>query len=246
MEEIGYNKADFEVLGEITVHHAELIVMLTHHDKTVANAREVFESCRHSKAKFFGMKEVGLPLEDMKALYADMRASGKTTVLEVVAYTEEECLRGAEIAAECGCSILMGTLFFDSILQFCRDHSILYMPFVGTVEERPSVLKGDIGDIVRQAQGYIEKGCYGVDLLGYRYTGDAVALIQALLAGLDAPVCVAGSINSYARLEEVKAAAPWSFTVGGALFENRFDGSFAEQIDKICDYMAPSRELSHA
>ena len=38
-------------------------------------------------------------------------------------------------------------------------------------------------------------------------------------------------------LDEVKEAAPWSFTIGSAFFDNRFGGSFADQIDKVCDYM---------
>jgi phosphoribosylformimino-5-aminoimidazole carboxamide ribonucleotide (ProFAR) isomerase len=53
----------------------------------------------------------------------------------------------------------------------------------------------------------------------------------------DIPVCIAGSVDSYQRLDEVKKTGAWSFTVGSALFENRFDGTFAEQIDKIYDYM---------
>ena len=36
----------------------ELIVMLTHNDVTVANAREVFEGAKDAKAKFWGFKEV--------------------------------------------------------------------------------------------------------------------------------------------------------------------------------------------
>ena len=39
-------------------------------------------------------------------------------------------------------------------------------------------------------------------------------------------------------LDEIKDAAPWTFTIGGAFFENKFDGTFAEQIDKVCDYIS--------
>ena len=85
-----------------------------------------------------------------------------------------------------------------------------------------------------------EKGIYGIDLLGYRYTGDAAALNRTFVAAMkehDIPVCIAGSVDSYQRLDEVKRTGAWSFTVGSAIFENRFDGTFAEQIDKIYDYM---------
>lgn len=46
-----------------------LIVMLTHNDKTAMNAYDIFEQCKTSKAKFFGFKEKPLPLSKMKELY---------------------------------------------------------------------------------------------------------------------------------------------------------------------------------
>lgn len=215
----------------------ELIVMLTHHDRTVEDAYKVFDQCKDSKAKFWGFKEEGIPLDRMKELYLYMKACGKTTVLEVVAYTEQECLEGARMAVECGCDILMGTLFSDSINEFCKEHDLKYMPFVGEITERPSVLNGTVKGMVDEANGYLEKGVYGIDLLGYRYTGDAPALIEAFVSQVNAPVCIAGSIDGYPRLDEVKDLAPWAFTIGSAFFENKFDGTFPEQIDKVCGYM---------
>ena len=47
-----------------------LIVMLTHHDRTVPNAAEIFEACSHSRAKYWGFKEVGLPLEQTGTICA--------------------------------------------------------------------------------------------------------------------------------------------------------------------------------
>ena len=219
-------------------HHPELIVMLTWHDYTVENAAQVWEQCKSSKARFWGFKEHPLPLDQMKAIYDSMKQCGKTAFLEVVAYSEEKGLEGAKIAAACGCNILMGTKFFDSINDYCIAHGIKYMPFVGKVTGRPSVLEGDIEDMIAEARNYIERGAYGIDLLGYRFTGDAIALNEALVAGVDAPVCLAGSIDSYERLDEVRRAAPWAFTIGSAFFENKFDGSFAEQVNKVCDYMS--------
>ena len=98
----------------------ELIVMLTYKDLTVQNAFDIFEQCKDSKAKYWGFKEEGLPLEQMKKLYAYMKECGKITGLEVVAYTEEECLAGAEMAIACGCDMLMGTIFSDSVNELCR------------------------------------------------------------------------------------------------------------------------------
>ena len=102
----------------------QLIVMLTHHDLTVCNAYEVFGQCQFSKAQYWGFKEQPLPLAEMQRIYAYMKACGKRTVLEVVAYTEAEGLEGAQMAAACGCDILMGTCFAPSILRFCQEHGI--------------------------------------------------------------------------------------------------------------------------
>jgi hypothetical protein len=215
----------------------ELIVMLTHNDRTVENAAEIFEACKDTKAKYWGFKEAGIPVEEMKALYARMKECGKTTFLEVVAYTEEECLEGAKMAVECGCDCLMGTLYFDSINDYCKANNLKYMPFVGKITGRPSVLEGTIEGMIDEAKSYLAKGVAGFDLLGYRYTGDAVKLNKEFVAGVPAPVCLAGSVSSYQRLDEVKATGAWAFTIGGAFFENKFNGTFAEQVDKVVDYM---------
>ena len=215
----------------------ELIVMLTHNDLTVHNAYDIFDQCRNSRAKFWGFKEEPLPLEQMKKLFRYMKSCGKTTFLEVVAYSEKECMDGAKKAVECNCDFLLGTTFSDSINEFCRLNHIKYMPFVGEITGRPSVLEGTVEDMIQEAETYIAKGVYGIDLLGYRYTGDATRLNREFVANVNAPVCIAGSVNSYERLTELKSIAPWAFTIGGAFFENKFDGTFQGQIDKVCEYV---------
>lgn len=178
----------------------ELIVMLTYNDITVSNAYEVFEQCKNTKAKYWGFKEEGLPLGEMKRLYSYMKSCGKTTVLEVVAYTEEECLKGAEMAVECNCDILMGTIFSDSVNDFCKKNHLKYMPFVGKITERPSILDGSIDEMIVEGKEYLKKGVFGIDLLGYRYVGDAVQLNRRIASEINAPVCIAGSVNGYQRL----------------------------------------------
>ena len=215
----------------------ELIVMLTHNDQTVGNAQEIFEKCKDSKAKYWGFKEMPLPLEEMKKLYKYMKECGKTTFLEVVAYDEDECLAGTKMAIECNVDILLGTLYFDSINELCKKNNLKYMPFVGKITGRPSILDGTIEGMIEEAKSYIRKGVYGFDLLGYRFTGDATELNKKFVEEVNAPVCLAGSINSFERLDEVKDAAPQMFTIGGAFFENKFNGSFSEQINKVIDYM---------
>lgn len=214
-----------------------LIVMLTYQDRTVENAREIFEQCHEAEAEYWGFKEAPLPPEQMEQLYRRMKECGKKTALEVVAYSEQEGLEGARLAARCGCDLLMGTLYADSILAFCREHGIRYMPFVGRVTGRPSVLEGTPAEMIAQARACLEKGVFGFDLLGYRYTGDATALIRTFVEEVKAPVCVAGSVDSYEKLDQMKAIAPWAFTIGSAFFDKKFGDDFRGQIDRVCRYI---------
>ena len=221
----------------MTKANPQLIVMLTHNDKTVFNALEIFEKCKNTKADMWGMKEEPLPVDEMIQLYSYMKQCGKTTFLEVVAYSEKEGIEGAKLASLCNVDILMGTTFSDEINEFCKSKNIKYMPFVGDITERPSILHGSIDKMIFDANSYIEKGAYGIDLLGYRYTGDPVLLNSRLVKEVNAPVCLAGSVNSFQRLDEVKAANPWTFTIGSAFFENQFGDSFDNQIDTVIDYI---------
>ncbi|MCL1803166.1 MAG: hypothetical protein FWG30_05905 [Eubacteriaceae bacterium] len=215
----------------------ELVVMLTYNDHTVENAYKIFDECKNTKANYWGIKEAGIPLEQMKDIYAYMKECGKSTILEVIAYTECKSLLGAKMAVECACDILMGTVFFDSVNDFCIKHNLRYMPFVGSVSNRPSILEGTVEGMIAEANQYLEKGVYGIDLLGYRYTGNPLTLNKEFISRVDAPVCLAGNINSYSRLDEVKSIGPWAFTIGGAFYENQFGGTYSDQIDNVCEYI---------
>ena len=223
-----------------------LIVMLTYRDRTVPQAAEVFAQCRHAPAEYWGCKEEGLPLPQLQALFAAMKACGKKTALEVVAYTEAEGLRGAQMAADCGCDLLLGTVYSDAILALCQAHGMRYMPFVGQVRGRPSVLEGTAEQMIRQAQACLQKGVFGFDLLGYRYRGDAGALIRRFVAAVPAPVCVAGSVDSLPKLDELRDIAPWAFTIGSAFFDEKFGPGFAAQILRVARYLHPTQEGADA
>jgi phosphoribosylformimino-5-aminoimidazole carboxamide ribonucleotide (ProFAR) isomerase len=88
-----------------------------------------------------------------------------------------------------------------------------------------------------QANDYIEKGVYGINLLGYRYEGNATVLNKNIAENIDAPLCLAGSVNSYERLAEVKEISPWGFTIGSAFFEKSFGEAFDEQIINVLEYI---------
>ncbi|MBC5660282.1 hypothetical protein H8S44_10910 [Anaerosacchariphilus sp. NSJ-68] len=214
----------------------KLIVMLTHHDVTVKNAKEVFKECADLPVQNWGFKDVGLPPKEMKELCQMMKAAGKTTFLEVVTYSESECLRGAQLAVECGFDYLAGTIFYDSVMDYIKQHDLKYCPFVGHVSGSPSVLEGTVEFCVGQAEEYREKGAYGIDLLGYRYAdGDPEVFSAEVVKECKLPVIMAGSIDSPARIEVVRKMNPWTFTMGSALFDKKFvkEGTFRENLEKV-------------
>lgn len=50
---------------------------------------------------------------------------------------------------------------------------------------------------------------------------------------MDKPVSIVGSIDSYERLDLIKKAGPWTFTVGGAFSRGSSAGPFSEQIEAV-------------
>jgi hypothetical protein len=229
---------------EVQAMKPELIVMLTHHDMTVQNALELFEECRDLPVKHWGFKDVGLPHTQMKALVGRMKSAGKVTFLEVVSLSEEEGMVGARLAVEAGFDILMGTVYFDSIHQYLKGKPIRYYPFPGHVYSHPSILDGSIDDIVKHALWLQSRDVQGLDLLAYRYSGDARKLLQAVVKATRIPVVSAGSIASYERIAEVWDANTWGFTIGSAFFEKKFvpDGSFRENALAVTDWLARTEE----
>jgi hypothetical protein len=222
----------------------EFILMLTYNDQTVEKAQEIFEECKDTPVAHWGFKDVGLPAPKMKQLVKAMKQAGKTTFLEVVSLSEEEGLAGAKLAVEAGFDILMGTVFFDSILDFLKDKPIKYFPFPGHVYSHPSILDGSIDQIVEHARFLESKGVQGMDLLSYRFVGDAPALLRAVVAATTVPIVSAGSIDSYKRLEEVRDSGTWGFTIGSALFDKKFvpNGSFRENILAVCNWLEKKNE----
>lgn len=217
----------------------ELIVMLTHKDKTVENALELFNEMKNTPVTHWGFKDVGLPPEKMAKVVDQMNAAGKITYLEVVSLTEEEGLRGAKLAVECGFHALMGTVFFDSINDYLKDTPLQYFPFPGHVHSHPSILDGRIEEIVQHARDMEAKGVDGMDLLTYRYTGDAATLLKEVVKATSVPIVSAGSIDSYDRIAEVRDTGAWGFTIGSAFFEKKFipDGSFEQNMMAVWDWL---------
>lgn len=217
----------------------ELIVMLTHHDKTVPDALELFRRSKDFPITHWGFKDVGISPKEMQAAATTMKEAGKTTFLEVVSLSEEDGLRGAHLAVDLGFDILMGTVFYPSIGEYLQDKLVRYYPFPGHVHSHPSILDGTIEDIVSHACELEDYGVHGLDLLTYRYNGEAARLLKQVVEATDIPVVSAGSIASFERINEVWDSGAWGFTIGSAFFEREFvpDGSFEENVLAVCNWL---------
>ena len=217
----------------------ELIVMLTHQDRTVQDALQLFERTRDYPITHWGFKDVGLSPEEMQRVVTAMKAAGKITFLEVVSLSEEEGLRGARLAVDLGFDVLMGTVFFPSIGEYLKDKAVKYYPFPGHVHSHPSILDGTIDEIVVHARELESYGAHGLDLLTYRYAGDAAHLLTQVVQATHVPIVSAGSIASFDRITEVWDSGAWGFTIGSAFFEKQFvpNGSFEENVLAVCNWL---------
>lgn len=218
---------------------SNLIVMLTNEDKTVPDALSVFDSCKDLPVQYWGFKDVGLPEPKMRELIASIKEAGKTTFLEVVSYTKEECLTGAKFAVSFGFDYLMGTLFFSEVWEFLKGKDIKYSPFVGKVSGSPSILEGTVDSMVEETGFLASQGVHGVDILAFRHKENPAQLAEQFIKRSKVPVILAGSIGSFERIEFVNKVDPWGFTMGSALFTKNFvpNGSFRENLEAVLKKM---------
>jgi hypothetical protein len=217
----------------------ELIVMLTHQDRTVQDALQLFERTQDYPITHWGFKDVGLSPKEMQSVVTAMKAAGKNTFLEVVSLSEEEGLSGARLAVDLGFDVLMGTVFFPSIGEYLKDKAIKYYPFPGRIHSHPSILDGTIEEIVAHACELESYGAHGLDLLTYRYAGNAAHLLNQVVKATQVPIVSAGSIATFERITEVWDSGAWGFTIGSAFFEKQFvpDGSFEENVLAVCNWL---------
>lgn len=215
----------------------ELIVMLTWHDVTVQNAKEIFLECKDAPASHWGFKIEGTTPESMADLIKCMKEHGKTVYIEVLAMEEEKCLDAARLCVETGVDHLLGTIYYESVAKVCEEAGIAYSPFTALAED--SRLRGSIESIVESAKADLERNITGITISAFRYVdGDPVEMLKNLDLAMEKPFRLAGSVNSFERIDFLKTLPNLAaFTVGGAFFEGKFGGTFAEQITKVCEYL---------
>jgi hypothetical protein len=215
----------------------EFIFMLTHSDRTVPNARAVYDGIRDCDLRYVGFKDIGLPIDELKALAAAIRSDGREVMLEVVSEHKEDELRSIRAALEIGVDWLLGGTHPDEALEILAGaDGIRYCPFPGRVIGHPSLLRGTVDEIADDADRLTSKpGVHGLDLLAYRYDGDVEALAAAVKERAHGPVIAAGSVDSLERIAALDRIGVWGFTIGGAIFDGKFSGapSVAAQIETV-------------
>jgi hypothetical protein len=211
------------------------IFMLTKNDQTVPNAHEVYASIAQSSLRYIGFKDIGLPFEELVTLAKRMKADGKTVMLEVVSESREAEMRSIDAAARIGVDYLLGGRHAQDATSALKGTSIQYFPFAGHTVGHPTQLTGTADEIVEDAKRLAAlPGVHGLDLLAYRFKGDVLALTNRVVQAVNLPVIAAGSIDCNTRVQAMRKAGVWGFTVGSAVFEGTFlHDPVRHQIDTI-------------
>jgi hypothetical protein len=222
----------------------EFVFMLTHHDTTVADARQAYDQVRGTGLRYVGFKDIGATTADLAAVTRAAHDDGLEVMLEVVSTSEEDEVKSISAASSIGVDWVLGGTHPDRGRQILSGTQTRYCPFPGIVEDHPSVLRGEIPAIAEHARSLTATaGIYGLDLLAYRHaSADPLSLIRAVVEAATGPVIVAGSVVSLNQIRAVGAAGAWGFTIGGAIFEGLLPGGplLAGQVKAVLAACNPS------
>lgn len=221
----------------------EFIFMLTHHDVTIPNALEVFEEIKDTGLKFIGCKDIGLPIEKLQELFRKMKNANMTTFIEVVSNDEEKHFMGVEKAIRVGADYLIGGMprFTRKTLEYLKEKkaNLKFFPYIGKVIGHPCVLEGNVDEIVNNGVEFGKMGIHGINLLLYRYTGNVNLLLDRAIDTLKIPLIVAGSIDNFEKIGQMKRKNVWAFTIGGAILEKKFapQKNIKEQVTAVLNLL---------
>lgn len=217
---------------------SHFIFMLTKDDRTVPDAVQIYASLSRSPLRYIGFKDIGLPLDELTALARSIKSDGKQAMLEVVSSSREAELRSVEAAARLGVDYLLGGRHAEDAVRILQGTGIRYFPFAGHTVGHPTRLTGSLDEIVDDAVRLAAlPGVQGLDLLAYRFAGDVEQLAQRVVRAVNVPVIAAGSIDRAERVQAMRRAGVWGFTVGSAVFDGGFlTEPVPQQIDNILHF----------
>ncbi|MGE0854027.1 MAG: cupin domain-containing protein [Hyphomicrobiaceae bacterium] len=200
------------------------IFMLTRNDRTVEDAADHLDIALSLGVRHVGFKDIGLPVEDQKALNTAIKAKRATSYLEVVSLDRDSEVASARAAVEIGVDVLLGGTRVEDVIPILRGTGVHYYPFPGKIVGHPSVLEGSVEEIAASAASLAAlEGVHGLDLLAYRSRlPDIPALISAVCKAAGKPVIVAGSIATKDRIAVVRNAGAAGFTIGTAALDGEY------------------------
>lgn len=215
----------------------EFIFFMTYSDVTIYNALDVFENIKETGIEYVGFKDVGLPKDKLKKLKKKIDDAGLTSVLEVVSATEEDNIRSIKMGVELGVDYIIGGTYVEQSLPLLKDSNVKYFPYVGEIVGHPCLLRGSVEYMIQDAKRVEELGVDGIDLLAYRYDGDVEKLIASVQKSVDIPLIIAGSVNSFERIQNLLDLNVWGFTIGTAIFDKEFvpNADYSIQIKAVLE-----------
>jgi len=199
------------------------IFMATRDDRTVPEARRLIDRALALGVRNIGFKDIGQSRQTLKELAEAIRGGGAQVFFEIVSLDRESEMRSVANALEFGVDWLMGGRRAQDVAPIALKAGVSYAPFPGDVVGHPSRLIGTLEAIVADARALLEiDGVNGLDLLAYRWQGDAPELIRRVAEISGKPLIVAGSVDSPARIAAVAEAGASGFTIGSALIAGAF------------------------
>ena len=202
----------------------DFIFMLTRADSTIADAEARLPEALAAGVRHVGFKDVGLPAAALRRLTDAIRRAGATCYLEVVSLDAASEAASARMAVDLSVDVLMGGVRPEAVTPIIAGTPIRYYPYPGEVVGHPCILAGTQAATLQSARRLLATpGVDGLDLLAYRFAGDAEGLMRAVCqAAAGRPVVVAGSLDRAERLAAVVSAGASAFTVGTAALEGVF------------------------
>lgn len=202
----------------------DFIFMLTRADRTVEDAEARLPEALAAGVRHVGFKDIGLPVASLRRLAEAIRRAGARLYLEVVSLDADSEAASAHMAVDLGVDVLMGGVRPEVVTPLLGGTAIRYYPYPGEVVGHPCILAGTVEATIESARRLLATpGVHGLDLLAYRFTGDAEGLMRAVCrVAAGRPVVIAGSLDRAERLAAVVSSGATAFTVGTAALESVF------------------------
>ena len=219
----------------------DFIFMLTRNDRTIDDALDLMALIRPVGLTHIGFKDVGADPASLSAMVDAIHDSGATSYMEVVSTTAEECVQSATLARDLGVQRLLGGTQVDAILPLLEGSQTTYFPFSGKPIGHPTILAGQPDDVEADCRRFVDAGCAGSDLLAYRASeADPIELVRAARKGLGphALLIVAGAVDRFQQIRDLKEAGADAFTIGTAVFDGSYSprkGSILSQLNDVLE-----------